>query len=165
MKKSVYRNQSFGQGFNIDLEIMLDLNRELTENDERSISKFSEKIISSLHEESINLNPQTHIDRYNERNQIVSLFGNRAIFVEEIPNGYGDTYHYKFQPWFVVTTSKGRIKIGWRKRVIKIDWEGSAIDYNAEFLFHSEDVTKYDKMIHAWSLDKAKEYIDVLLNT
>jgi len=31
-------------------------------------------------------------------------------------------------------------------------------------LFPNEDVTKESRMIHAWGYEKAKEYVDVLMN-
>ena len=94
----------------------------------------------------------------------MNLFGSETIYVEEIPNGYCNRYCCKHLPWFVVTTKVGRITIGWRKRVINIDWEGSAITKKANELFPQEDVTKGDKLIHAWGYEKAKEYIGVLLS-
>lgn len=65
-------------------------------------------------------------------------------------------------PWVIVHTSKGPIKIGWRKRVIVLDWSESLIKAKAEVLFATEDVTKCDGLMHCWSLEKAKEYLTVL---
>jgi hypothetical protein len=62
-----------------------------------------------------------------------------------------------------VTTSRGVIKIGWRSRVINIDWSESDIKGLAKELFPNENVTKEDQYIHAWGYDKAKEYISVLM--
>ncbi len=61
-----------------------------------------------------------------------------------------------------MTTPKGVITLGWRKRVLEIRWEGSDITQTAEELFPQEEVTKQGRMIHAWSYDKAREYIAVL---
>lgn len=99
-----------------------------------------------------------------ERIDLLALFP-ETIFVEEIPNGYCSDWCCKHLPWFIVTTKAGRIKIGWRKRVILIEWEEIANAKTAEELFPSEDVTKSGKMIHAWSYEKAKEYIQTVLNT
>jgi hypothetical protein len=164
MKKSVYNYTAHGSKFSIDLEILMDINRELTETDDNNLRNHVEKIVRSIHEESINLDPQSKINTERERKEILSLFGNRTIFVEEIPNGYCPDYCCKHLPWFIVTTNKGRIKIGWRKRVININWSDSVIKHDSEKLFPAEDVTKFDKAIHAWNLEKAKEYIDILLN-
>jgi hypothetical protein len=164
MKKSVYTYKGCGTDFDIDLEILLDLNRDLTKNDEHNLRRFVDNIVNSLHEETINLNPKSKERAEKEKSEIVSLFGNRLIYVEEIENGYDNSYYNKHLPWFIVTTNKGRIKIGWRKRVISIDWSDSIIEQDADTLFPGEDVTKYEKLIHAWSLEKAKEYIDKILS-
>lgn len=163
MKKVLYGYKSWGK-YNIDLEILVDVGREFTKTDERNASRIGEEIVSALMEETYNMDPQNKIDAEIERTQILSAFGNRAIFVEEIPNGYCSQYCCKHLPWFIVTTSKGKIRIGWRKRVILIDWCDSIIEGSSEELFPEEDVTKFDKTIHAWGIDKAKEYIDKLLN-
>jgi len=163
MKKSLFSYQAWGK-YNIDLEITADVNREFTKKDYRIASDLGEKIIHGLMEETYNLDPQNKIDAEKEREEILSVFGDRAIFVEEIPNGYCGSYCCKHLPWFIVTTPKGRIRIGWRKRVILIDWIDSTIEEQSEKLFIDEDVTKFDKCIHAWGLAKAKEYIDKLLS-
>ncbi len=83
------------------------------------------------------------------------------IYVEEIPNGYDpELVHH---PWLVVTTTIGRFRIGWRKRVIEIDWSETRGTEEAQTLFTHEDVTKSGSMIHAWSVEKAKEYIAVIV--
>lgn len=98
------------------------------------------------------------------RNDILGLFADCGmIYVEEIPNGYCKDWCCEHLPWFVVTTTIGRIKVGWRKRVISIDWADTVESTpRAEELFPDEDVTKDGKMIHAWSVEIAKSYIDRL---
>jgi hypothetical protein len=164
MKKSVYTYKTIGRKFSIDLEIFMELNRELTEKDEDNLRRHVEKIVKSIQEESMNLDPEYAEQAKTEKSEILSLFDNRVIFVEEIPNGYCSDYCCKHLPWFIVTTNKGRIKIGWRKRVIHIDWTDSIIKETSETLFPNEDVTKFDTTIHAWGLEKAKEYINLLLS-
>ena len=68
---------------------------------------------------------------------------------------------YKF-PWIIVTTNKGRIKLGWRKRVINLDWSESDIKIKAEVLFKEEGSTKGNQYIHCWGEDKAFEYLKKL---
>jgi len=71
-----------------------------------------------------------------------------------IKNEYwGDADHAS--PWFNVKTVFGVIKIGWRKRVINIDY--SAVNSDPDF--SSEEVTKGNRTIHAWSYEKAQEYL------
>ncbi len=110
-----------------------------------------------------------------QRQELLALFQGRDIYVEEIENGYSinDPWYSQF-PWFKVTTNKGIITLGWRKRVISIDWDGPTMKSCKE-LFPNEEVypgcsvTKCDGpndhsgSIHAWSLEKAQEYITRIL--
>ncbi|MEI8097156.1 MAG: hypothetical protein WCG73_03560 [Candidatus Moraniibacteriota bacterium] len=60
--------------------------------------------------------------------------------------------------WYNVNTIYGTgILIGWRKRVINIDW--SQWGYDLSYLFPNEDVTKWEGGIHAWGEEKAIEYL------
>jgi len=86
------------------------------------------------------------------------------MFVQEIPNQYCSRHCCLYKPWLVVTTTRGKITIGWRKRVISIDWSDSHVKATAQELFPLEDVTKVQRSIHAWSYDKAKEYIQKVLD-
>lgn len=162
MKKRVYHYKSFGKN-PIELEILLDANREITETDERNISVAADSIILSIMGENLNLDPEVREKAKKEREDILAVFSGRQIFVEETKNEYFAEPYAKYYPWLIVTTHKGRIKIGWRKRVLNICWDDSTIKEGAKELFSDEDVTKFDKTIHAWGYDKAKEYIDLLL--
>ncbi len=163
MKKPAYRIQISGSQGMVDVEVLVDINRTLTDTDNENLRVCTEKIVALLLEESINLNPKTKIESEENKSAILGLFENRAIYVEEIPNGYCSRYCCKHLPWFIITTNKGRIKIGWRKRVIEIDWKDSDIKNTAEELFPQEDVTKFECKIHAWGYKKAKEYLFTLL--
>ena len=55
----------------------------------------------------------------NEVESIFTLAGIDVIRMYELPNGYTGLIDH---PWWLVKTSAGLIKIGWRKRVISIDW-------------------------------------------
>lgn len=101
--------------------------------------------------------------RVADRKQLVGLFC-APVFVEEIPNGYCSDWCCKHLPWFIVTTRIGRITIGWRKRVINIDWSETTGKTSGE-LFPSEDVTKGERMIHAWSIEDAQRYVDAILQS
>ena len=75
-------------------------------------------------------------------------------------------------PWWLVKTEHGLIKIGHRKRVINIDW--SDTDYRAEKLVDEneknvwpnsitkDEVTRSETNVHAWSYLKALEYLTSL---
>lgn len=80
-----------------------------------------------------------------------------------IPNQYCPCEHCA--SWFIVSTPNGDIKIGWRKRVINIEWLENYKVFKE--MFESEDVTKgfgqygdSGRSIHAWSVDKAAEYLN-----
>ena len=61
-------------------------------------------------------------------------------------------------PWWLFKTPKGLIKIGWRKRVISIDWEDTGIKCGDNEIT-TEDVTKWNFGIHAWSVLDATKYL------
>jgi hypothetical protein len=81
--------------------------------------------------------------------------------MEAIPNQYCGCD--SCAPWFVVCTEYGPVTIGWRKRVINIDWNELNIPDTHppgfSYLFEDEDVTKGAGGIHAWGWDKATEYL------
>jgi hypothetical protein len=64
-------------------------------------------------------------------------------------------------PWFVFNTPDGEIKIGWRKRVINIEWLDSYKQFTDTF--ENEETTKWfdeGRGIHAWGIDKCVEYLN-----
>jgi hypothetical protein len=148
-----------------NMEIRIDTPRMLNYNDNWVINEFAEKIRIGIMTETVKLDPKITKEANEEKERLIALFGDKKIFVSEIPNGYDpESWYYSRFPWFIVTTEKGHIKLGWRKRVIEIDWTDSIIKHEAEYLFPDEDVTKGEKYIHAWGYDKAQEYINKLLN-
>jgi len=60
-----------------------------------------------------------------------------------------------FNPWWLVKTKLGLIRLGWRKRVIHLDWEDTGFKANVT----DEAVTKSDSMVHAWSLVDLVRYL------
>ena len=74
------------------------------------------------------------------------------------------------KPWWLVKTPHGLIKIGWRKRVINIDWsdtpyrsgESKFWDGRAIETLTNDDVTKWGSGVHAWSYGKAVDYLGTL---
>ena len=123
-----------------------------------AVRNISEEIKASRNAK----NPECQKQKTYERNELIGCFPGK-IFVEEIPNGYCHDACCRHLPWFIVTTEVGRFKIGWRKRVINIDWSETIGTEPSNSLFPEEDVTKGEKYIHAWSVEKAKEYIDKII--
>lgn len=156
MKQTVYRIKTSSS---IEIELNLDINRELTEAEERFIAHSMDKLLSTIQLTNTVTSREFIQECREEREKILQLFAT-PIYVKEIPNEYSNSYP---TPWFLVTTHKGVIKIGWRKRVIQIDWTDSDIEEETKDLLPDEDVTKFEKTIHAWGYEKAQEYISKLL--
>lgn len=109
---------------------------------------------------AVNLDAKTR--RTTERGKLLELF-DEPIYVEEIPNGYCSDWCCRHLPWFIVTTRIGRFKIGWRKKVISIDWSDSLATKTANEVFPDENVTKDGRLIHAWSYDDGRRYIQSVI--
>ena len=155
--------QKFEQlsGNKLGVSISVQLGRELTEDESELAYSFVESMMKLMARNNC-LQDSVYMKAIEiQKKDILALFPS-LIYVKEIPNGYSPDY---IEPWYIVTTHKGPITIGWRKRVIQIDWSQSEIPANAEErLFSAEDVTKGSCYIHAWGYDKAKEYINKLLS-
>ena len=125
----------------------------------RFLEEFREKVAMAWAEEN------EHSDRVNHSDKLAGLFakaGFEYIHVEVINSEYcKKSCCYKL-PWVIVTTKKGRIKLGWRKSVMNLDWSGSDITANGEILFEDQNVTKGKNYIHCWGEDKAVEYLKKL---
>lgn len=145
----------------LGIDIRVSINRPITEADEMAATKACDDLREALELETMRLDPDVAVERELERQNLLAAFA-AYIFVEEIPNGYCSRACCSQKPWYVVTTRKGRITIGWRKRVINIAWEPSVAG-PAEMLFPQEEVTKLERSIHAWGYDKAKQYVQRLL--
>ncbi len=73
-------------------------------------------------------------------------------------------------PWWLVKTEYGLIEIGWRKRVINIDWFDtpyrSGVSKFADGrdiqILTSDEVTKDESMVHAYGYHKALQYLGEL---
>jgi hypothetical protein len=100
-----------------------------------------------------------------------------------IPNEY---WKEDAEPWCLARMPFGTLKIGWRKRVLSIDWSDVYADraariekrlelderywarqslreaFDGKTLFPNEDVTRWETGVHAWGAEKAVEYLTVL---
>ena len=103
-----------------------------------------------------------------ERKQLdalLTLAGIQPVAVHELANKYWpdtDTYAQirRDNPWWLVMTKVGPIVIGWRKRVISIDWEGTPV--RGMMTPHGDDVTSGLDHCHAWGYPKAAQYLTTL---
>lgn len=91
------------------------------------------------------------------------------IAVHEVANKYWpDNEHYaeirRNTPWWLVLTKAGPVVIGWRKRVISIDWKDTPV----RAIVTASDVTKGEDHVHAYSYGDAVKnlaHIACALNT
>jgi hypothetical protein len=102
---------------------------------------------------------------------IFSLSGLKATSFYKITNEY-DSRQSVENSWWLVKTKFGLIKIGWRKRVINIDWSDTELRYplqdaqdrdiQSDKRLTSETVTQGDTYVHAWGYGKAVIYLTAL---
>jgi hypothetical protein len=157
-----YYDSSGGAYGPFGIKILIKQNRPLDDEDRRVIQDVVEQITTELTIRTANLDPAIQQARKKVEAEITALFP-APIFVEAIPNGYGSDPFYIRSPWFIITTPIGRIKIGWRKRVIHLEWTETVVEDSPHDLFPHEEVTKGVRSIHCWGYEKAKEYIDKLM--
>lgn len=103
-----------------------------------------------------------------KKDEVTSLFtlaGIPVLAIRPLPDGYGyppeDPRYFETPPravWWFVKTPAGWIEIGWRKRVISIDWQ----DTSARLIVTKDETTKSETGVHAWSIAKALEYLTAL---
>ena len=96
--------------------------------------------------------------------QLMSLiYKDSDYHYELLPNGYCKGDCCAHIPWFLFHTIDGDIKMGWRKRVISIEWQENYKPFDFREIFKDQNVTKYQDgnkwEIHAWGTDKAYEYL------
>jgi hypothetical protein len=147
----------------LGIRVYLRLEREMTDADKSLMYRVIDIIQDGIERETVRLDPKSSARAAAERSDLLATFPSQFIYVEEIPNGYCNSACCSQLPWYVVTTPRGRVKIGWRKRVINIDWSDSAVTAKADTLFPNEDVTKGDRYIHAYGYDKARMYLSKIL--
>lgn len=61
-------------------------------------------------------------------------------------------------PWWLMQTHVGLIEIGWRKRVIAVDWSDTPV----RVIVTKDNVTVSETNVHAWSMEDALKYLKVL---
>jgi len=94
-------------------------------------------------------------------NAVFQLAGIKVLAYWEIVNQYaGKSYPGRTleEPWWLVKTECGLIQIGWRKRVINIDWSDTNV-ITVGNLITEDSVTKWEHGVHAPNKLKAAEYM------
>ena len=67
----------------------------------------------------------------------------------------GSSEKQYWHPWWLLKTEYGFIKIGWRKRVIHIEWTDTKI----RAIVTKDELTKDECYVHAYTVAKAVEYL------
>ncbi len=161
--------ESVGDGYYFTGEVNIHFDKfdALSEEVRALISWTASDYLQKLREQiSMAWGKENEADKRKEHvTELTELFksaGFEAIHVETINSEYcRESCCYKF-PWIIVTTPKGRIKLGWRKRVMNLDWSDSDLEIDGEKIFEDEDVTKGTNYIHCWGKEKAVEYLKKL---
>jgi hypothetical protein len=93
---------------------------------------------------------------------IFLLAGFEVTAITKVENKYWPVEYVEqiaASPWWEVETQLGKITIGWRKRVIVIDWTSTGFEY----IVTNDQVTKDEVHVHAFSYALAVEYLSALL--
>lgn len=99
-------------------------------------------------------------DGYLELRTIVDDTPLRGAPMRLVPNQYWPDargHDYPVDPWAIVDTEFGEIRIGWRKRVIHIDWNrapGLASVHGKQIVAEPK-VTHDTTMVHCWGTEEA----------
>ena len=89
-----------------------------------------------------------------EAESIVKLAGFPILHTWELANGYwpdSPSYDSVRRPWWLFMTDVGLIQLGWRKRVLAIDWAACEV----RGVVTDADVTKGDTYVHAYRVEDA----------
>lgn len=157
--------ETFGGKYFVGVEINISAgDRSLSSEEKSELKRHVDEIYNLLLRGCAIADPENVAAGQKETVDLLACFPVQTTH-EKIPNGYSSGYYNANRPWLKVATYKGTIIIGWRRRVISIDWSNSNIKEAANDLFPAEDVTKDNRLIHAWGYDKAKEYLAKLMQS
>lgn len=136
--------------------------RKVCSADSPVLYRAADEIQEGLARVTAQTDPKAPMTRAVYRDEVVEIYaraGAGTIYIEELPNEYCKRACCLNRPWFRVTSALGHVVIGRRKRVFSIDWKDSRVALDGHVLFPDEDVTRWETGIHAWSVDKAVEYV------
>lgn len=162
--EQIYKSESMGSEYSVGVDIRIASPVGKTEGVQIAARKAADLLEQAVTREFYINNKEAQERALAERVDLINCFPEYPVFVQSIPNGYCSRACCEHKPWFKIATRIGLVAIGWRKRVIVIDWSDTTAAASAKDLFPGEDVTKDGRMIHAWSYEKAQEYINTLLS-
>jgi hypothetical protein len=96
-----------------------------------------------------------------EAESIMKLAGFTILQTWELANGYwpdATVYDAVRRPWWLFLTGIGPVQLGWRKRVMHIQWDACKV----RGIVTTDDTTKEPTYVHAWKTEKAVEYLKAL---
>lgn len=102
-----------------------------------------------------------HKSSKEEAEAIFRLAGFTVTRIWELANGYwprSPDYDDVRDPWWLFQTEIGLVQIGWRKRVMHIQWDACEV----RAVVTEDEVTKENYYVHAYSTEKAVEYLKAL---
>ncbi len=155
-----HSQESYGEHSFALLILVKMSNRKLCDKDR--LYRVGDQIKRDLDTVSAEMDPEGPAKRERERVGICGIYqsaGVDAIYMEPLANGYCSEPCCLNLPWFRVTSKIGHVVIGWRKRVLSIDWKDSLVKASGNELFPEENVTRWETGIHAWSTEDAAKYI------
>ena len=158
--EQLYKSESWGDKFSYGIEINIANPTKDSESVKSALYKAGDLISEAIKRDFYATSKEAQESAVLQKTNLLACFGEKPIFVKPIPNGYCYRACCEHLSWFLVTTKIGVIKIGWRKRVIEIDWSETDI----RRIISDDDVTKDQTMIHAWGYEKAAEYLEALFN-
>jgi hypothetical protein len=127
----------------------------------KDMDKESVKTEYDREREMFSLREKMQKESKEEVESILTLADLKPERMWELANGYwplAPIYDDARIPWWLAQTSIGLIRMGWRKRVIAIDWEATGIKWEVT----ADNVTKGPTMVHAYSTQKGVEYLKEL---
>jgi hypothetical protein len=98
-------------------------------------------------------------DFWRKQRQRLEATFNKSFLFDEVENQYdGDSS----SPWYSFDFFGARVTVGWRWRVITINWDSKKLTPTLKAKSSDDGVTYYDGCIHARGADKFHEYMKIL---
>lgn len=129
--------------------------------------KVGTEINNILHLQAAQLDPKTPERKQETKAAFKKAFaaaGFNSIFMQEIPNEYCGTDEVEAlsNPWYIITTSIGHIKVGWSRHAIRLDWSQTTIKKSTEEIFPGEGSRYDDKAVHPFGYERLSACLEVL---
>lgn len=164
---TVFAEERSGSDEHTAVQLCMNLGRKLEDVDKDIIDRAMREMMKELHARSALLNPDNirwKKEWIAKAIECFKLAGLDPLSIQEIPNEYCGPLCCPHRVWLLVNTLHGTFKVGWRKRVIDLDWSKMNNPKDYRKLFGKEDVTQGASYIHCWSYEKLVEYLKALIS-